>query len=126
MTQGASGLLEGAQALESGAAQLQAGMESAASGLTSSVAAGEQALQGLYDLKSSLEAAGQDGSVCDPLISALEASLAGQRAVTESLTAGGALNQGAAGLSSGATDLAGGAEGLLQGLQGLDVYKRQL
>ncbi len=41
-----------------------------------------------------MEEAGQDGSAYDPLISALEASLAGQRAVAGSLASGGELSQG--------------------------------
>ena len=94
VTQGATSLLEGAQALEAGAAQVQAGMESAAAGLASSAAASEQVLQGLYGLKASMEEAGQDGSAYDPLISALEASLAGQRAVAGSLASGGRAEPG--------------------------------
>ena len=100
-------------------AQVQAGMESAAAGLASSAAASEQVLQGLYGLKASMEEAGQDGSAYDPLISALEASLAGQRAVAGSLASGGELSQGAAAVTGGAAELTGGAQALVQGLQGL-------
>ena len=66
-----------------------------------------------------MEEAGQDGSAYDPLISALEASLAGQESRCQEPGLRRRAEPGAAAVTGGAAELTGGAQALVQGLQGL-------